>query len=319
MADIDYYKVLGVKRDASQDDIKRAYRRLAKQYHPDRNPDDSSAEKKFKEVQQAYDVLSNPEKREQYDQFGTVGVGHWTTDNHGQKVYEWGGGTRINIDDLEDLFSVFQGAGRSASPFEEVFRHRGGPRRAPRQQPQQGSDIAQNISLTFDQAVNGATVSITRRPRSGRSPTTGSVKIPPGVETGQKIRLRGEGQPGRNGGPPGDLIIHCTVEPHAYFRRVGQDIHLDVPVGIDEATLGTRLEVPTLTGPVTVTVPAGTKSGAKLRLRGRGGAKPGSAERGDQFVIIQIVPPSNVNDELRKALESLRTDGDNPRSASPWA
>ncbi len=315
----DYYKVLGVKRSASQEEIKRAYRKLAKRYHPDRNPDDPSAEQKFKEVQQAYQVLSHPDKRAEYDRFGEAGVGQWTTGQRGQKVYQWGTKSSVNLDDLEDLMSAFGGGGGRASVFDQFF---GGIRRGrgPAPAPTRGADEERRISLSFEQAVNGAVVSVQLSSKDdGRSETL-EVKIPPGVEDGQRIRMSGRGHRGRGGGPPGDFYLVCSIQPHPYFKRRDADIYIEVPVTVAEAALGAKIEVPVIDGPVTLTLPPGTPSGAKLRLKGRGFRKRGRKEQGDQYVIINIVPPKPLTDEQRRLFEQLREqDRSDPRARCAWS
>jgi DnaJ-class molecular chaperone len=314
----DYYEILGVSRSASPDEIKRAYRAAAKKYHPDRNPDNAAAEQKFKDVQQAYSVLRDPKKRADYDQFGEAGVGSWSTDPRGQRVYQWGGGSAVNIDDLEDLMSAF-GGGQRASVFEEIFgggRKRGRTRRPT---PQRGADEEKRITLSFEQAIHGATVSI--KLRSGHDGRTESleVKIPPGVEDGKKIRLKGKGHPGLNGGPPGDLLLMCSVKAHPFFTRRGSDIYLDVPVTVTEAAMGARIEVPSLDGWATVTLPAGTSSGARLRLKGHGVKQAGSQGRGDLYIVIGIVPPKTLTDEQRSLFEQLRAcESADPRAKCNW-
>lgn len=314
----DYYEVLGVGRTASQDEIKRAYRAGAKKYHPDRNPNDPAAEEKFKEVQQAYRVLGDPKKRAEYDQFGEAGVGRWSTDPRGQRVYQWGGGSAVNVEDLEDLMSAF-GGGRRASIFDEFFRPRQGAGAA-RPMPRRGADLQQQISLSFEQAIHGTTVNVKLRSGSNGPVESLDVKIPAGVEDGRKIRLKGKGQAGTEGGPRGDLLLACSVRPHPYFTRRGTDIYLDVPVTVAEAALGAKLEVPSLDGRVTVTLPAGTPGGTKLRLRGRGVTKRGSHGRGDQYIVISIVPPKRLTDEQRKVFEQLRDhDPTDPRADCRWS
>ncbi len=319
MADRDYYTILEVNRSATPEQIKRAYRGKAKEYHPDRNPGDASAEARFKEVQQAHNVLSDPEKRAQYDQFGKAGVGQWAPGHGGQRVYHWGTQSSIDADDLEDLLSAFGGGrSRGASVFEQIF---GGGRRGRVAPPsiKRGEDEEHRVTLTFEQAINGTTVALqVRSPRSSRGETI-EVKIPPGVEEGQKIRVKGKGRPGHGGGPPGDLFLICCTVPHAYFRRQGPDIYVDVPVSVTEAALGGKVEVPTLDGRATVTLPPGTPGGAKLRLRGRGVAQRGRSQRGDQYVVINIVPPRALTDEQRATFEKLREqDQSDPRAQCPW-
>ncbi len=312
----DYYEVLGVSRSATEAEIKRAYRSLAKKHHPDRNPGDASAEAKFKEVQRAYSTLSDPKKRAEYDQFGEAGVGQWKTTPQGQKVYQWGGGSTVGAEDLEDLFSAF-GGGEAPSVFEQFFD--GGGRRSGRRAPvRRAEDEVRDITLSFDQAVHGATIALQLTSGRDSHMQTLEVKIPPGVEEGQKIRLKGR-VPGLNGGPPGDLLLRCSITPHPYFTRSGADIYVEVPVSIPEAALGAKVEVPSLDGRSTVTLPPGIASGAKLRLKGRGVTKAGGLQRGDQYVVIQIVPPKPLTEEQQRLFEQLRSvDQSNPREHCPW-
>lgn len=336
MAGADYYDILGVSRNASDEEIKRAYRRLAKQYHPDRTKNDPAATAKFKEVSEAYEVLSDKQKRAQYDQFGKAGVGH-VEDHNGRKVYTWGGGSStIDMDDLEDLFSAFGSAGPRrraagggpgdvASIFEQMFGGRGnGPRVDPagwqtRTAPRRagGQNVERPVRLTFEQAIQGATVEIDRA-AGGRRETI-SVRIPPGVSDGQRIRLRGQGGPGRGGGPAGDLLIVCQVQPHRYFRRAGNDIVIDVPISIQEAVLGGTVDVPTLHGTMTMKVPPGVASGTRLRLKGKGVPAGDGRPLGDQYAVIQIVPPKNLTNEQKQAFERLAGEIEyQPRREVAW-
>lgn len=315
----DYYKILGVGRSASEDEIRRAYRKLSKKYHPDRNSA-PEAVGQFKAVQEANGVLSDAKKRAEYDQFGDVAVGHFQKGAGGQEVYQWGGGSTVDVGDLEELLSMFgQGrAGRRPSVFDGMF---GGGRRGRQAEapPERGADEHRRISLTFKQAVDGAEVTVKLKSASGATDETLSVKIPPGVSDGQKIRLRGRGRSGRGGGGRGDLILICHTETHPHFRRKGSDLHVDVPVTVTEAVLGAKIEVPTLDGPATVSVPPGTAAGIKLRLRGRGGKLSSGEGRGDLYVLIKIVPPKVLTDEQRKLFEQIRDAGDGtPRADLGW-
>lgn len=314
----DYYEILGVSQKASADEIKRAYRTLSKKYHPDRNADDPTAEGRFKEVQQAYSVLKDPKKRREYDEFGEAGVGQWSTDPRGQKVYQWGSGSKVSTDDLEDLFSAFGGGGSHASIFDQFFGGQGRGR-GPEARPTRGADETLLVSLSFDQAVHGATITVQVHGAGDGKRQTLDVKVPPGVEDGQKIRVQGRAHAGRHGGPPGDLLLICSVKPHRYFRRQGADIYLDVPVTVTEAVLGAKLEVPSVDGRTTVTLPPGKPSGTRLRLKGHGIRKKGGADRGDQYVVIQIVPPKNLTNEQRQHFEELRPyDTVDPRGQCGW-
>jgi len=299
----DFYKTLGVAESATQDEIKRAYRVQAKKFHPDRNPDNPTAEERFKEVQEAYSVVGDAKKRAEYDQFGEVGVGQWATDPGGNRSYQWGG-SAVDMEDLEDLFSAFGGGGRRASIFDQFTG--GGRGRTAHSPPKRGTDQEQRINLTFEQALFGTSVTLSLRSASSGHTESLDVKIPPGVQDGQKIRLKGKGQPGARGGPAGDLLLVCSVAGHPFFTRRGADIYLDVPVTISEAALGAKIDIPTLDGRATVTLPPGTTSGSKLRLRGRGAKKRNTDERGDQYAVVTIVPPKELTDEQRACLESLR-------------
>lgn len=310
MAGKDFYAILGVLKSAPAEQVKRAYRELSKKYHPDRNPDDPTAERQFKEVQEAYQVLKDPRKRAEYDEYGDVAVGNFRTQPGGDRVYQWGDST-VDVGDLEDLFSVFGGAQSRPQPsiFEQLFKRaqkQNAPRTKPRSTPQRGADEEKPISLTFDQAVNGATVVI--RLRSSRQPgktESLEVKIPPSVDTGQKIRIKGRGHKGKNGGEMGDMLLTCAVEDHPFFTRQGADVYLEVPVTVSEAALGAKIEVPSLEDVTTVTLPAGTPSGTKLRLIGQGGPKQNGRGRGDQYIVIRIVPPKELTDEQKRLFEEL--------------
>jgi DnaJ-class molecular chaperone len=353
MAERDYYQVLEVPRNASPDQIKSAYRKLAKKYHPDRNRGDKSAETRFKEVHEAYEVLNDPTKRRAYDQFGHAGVhggagpaggagwrpgpGAGRAGPGGERVYTWGsqggpGGAEVPIEDIEDLFSIFGGGyGQQrptggGSPFEEFFGRAGrrgaGARRGPaapaEPPPAAGRDIEHEVMLGFDEAIHGTRLDL-QISRDGARGETVSVKIPPGVRDGQRIRIRGKGQTAAEGGPAGDLYIVARVQPHPYFRRVDNDIYLDLPLTLTEAALGTRVEIPTLEGKTVLTVPPGTPGGAKLRLKNLGVKPPGAAPRGHQYAIIRIVPPKKLTPEQVQLLEQFRATGENsPREGLGW-
>jgi len=336
MPERDYYKVLGLSRTASADEVKRAYRKLAKKYHPDRNPDDKAAETRFKEVQSAYEVLSDPQKRKAYDQFGHAGPAGqgWRAGPAGPHVYTWksGGGPDIPVENLEDLFQVFAGGagigrGRSGpSSFEELFSGMGGPgRQARRTRPGAAEtatdrDIEHPATLTFEQAIHGTTLDLCLTPggRTGSRETV-SIKIPPGVANGQRIRVRGKGNPGRRGTPPGDLYIVCNIQPHPYFRRVGNDIYLELPLSMTEAALGTKVEIPTLAGRTVLRVPPGTPSGTKLRLKNKGVKPPGTKPQGHQYAVVRIIPPKPLSPRQKELLQELRDTGEgSPRENVGW-
>jgi len=380
MADRDYYEILEIPRSASPDQIKTAYRRLAKRYHPDRNRNDKSAEGRFKELHQAYEVLNDPAKRRAYDQYGHAGVhgmggggpggghgagwrptgaGGWQTGPGGQRVYTYGGpgfggygGTggagaqEVPIEDIEDLFSIFGGgpsagpgsaggnAGAGSSAFEGFFNKMGGGRgrgrgggrgRASRQESavEQGAELEHEARLGFLQAIHGAQLEL-RITRGDREETV-TVKIPPGVRDGQRIRVRGKGHPGIGGGQAGDLYIKVRIEPHPYWRRVDDDIYLELPLNLTEAALGTKVDIPTLEGRTVLTVPPGTPCGAKLRLKNQGVRPPGNGKgegdkpRGHQYMVVKIVPPKTLTPEQTRLLEEFRQCGENnPRADVGW-
>jgi DnaJ-class molecular chaperone len=328
MAKRDYYEVLGVPRTATEAEIKRAYRRLAKQHHPDRNKGSPDAEAKFKEVQEAYDVLSEADKRAKYDQFGHVGPSGfpagggfrpggfqpgdgstWTWSTTGEQQFDFG--------DIMDMFDLGgrgpSKGGKAGSVFEQVFGRRArGPGRASETGPPPG-DIEHEIPLTFEQAIHGTTLDLQLEGRSRHAERI-SVRVPPGVNDGQRVRVRGKGQPDAGGRPASDLYVVCRVHPHAYFLRYDQDIYLNVPITITEATLGAKIDLPTIDGTRTVTIPPGTASGAKLRLAGLGVPDPKGGGRGDHYVVIKIVPPKRLTDEQRRLVEGLaESDLGSPR------
>lgn len=325
MSHRDYYEILGVSRSASADEIKRSYRRLAKQHHPDRNPGNPEAEAKFKEAQGAYSVLSDTTKRAEYDQFGRAGVGDWQQRQGGQRVYSWGGGSQINSEDLEDLFSAFGGGGgggSQASVFEQFFGGRGqgsAPRR--RASPSRGDDVDHAVRLTFDQSLDGTKIELRLTDKgNGSQSQTLTVTVPPGVDDGQRIRVRGKGRPGSNGGPAGDLFLVCSVAPHPYLRRAGRDLFLDLPISLTEAALGTTIEVPTLDGRASLKIPPGTAGGSKLRLRGKGIPANRKQGDGDLYAVIKIVTPTQLTEKQQQLLEQLASELDaHPRQGLTWS
>jgi len=341
------YDALGVSKTASQDEIKKAYRKLVRQYHPDKNPGDKEAEERFKEVQAAYDVLSDPDKRKQYDAFGSG-------DGRG-----FPGGARVDFDfgDIGDLFGGFGGLG-------DIFG-----RGAQRQRSGRGADLEVEVSLSFEDSLRGIETKIPveaeaacrecggsgAQPGSapqvcpqckGRGVTVESqglfglsqtcprchgsgtviekpcprcrgtgrerrakrytVKIPAGVKDGTKIRLKGKGEPGFGGGPPGDLIVVTRVADSPLYERRGSDLVVDVPVTFADAALGSSVEVPTPEGPVALKVPAGSESGKLLRIKGRGAPKLRGNGRGDVLARLKIAVPKKPNKKERELLEQLQ-------------
>lgn len=325
MGQRDYYDVLGVARSATGDEIKRAYRKLAKRYHPDRNKDDKSAETKFKEVQEAYEVLSDDKKRTMYDQFGHAGSGYQSPPG-GRATQTWPPTGGVDINDIfEELMGGPARRGRSSSPFQSVFSgFGGGGATSQRQvQPRRGNDVEQAVHLSFEQAIHGTTVelSITRDDGSRRKDRERlHVQIPAGVREAQRIRLQGKGESGHAGGRPGDLYIICKIKAHSYFRREDDDIFLNLPISIAEATLGATVDVPTIDGLTSVKIPAGTASGTKLRLKGKGTLRAKGQGRGDQFVVIKVVPPKKLSDEQKASLKSWSESvQEDPRRNVHWA
>ncbi len=287
------YDVLGVPRNADASAIKKAYRKLARGSHPDQNPDDPGAEERFKEIGRAYAVLSDPEQRRAYDEFGDVAL-HPNFDAEQARAASRVGG-------FADLGSL----------FEDLL---GGAQRGRR--PRRGADLETTLDLDFIDAALGCErrISLRRSAADGSAPVTLSldIRIPAGVRGGTKIRLAGKGSPGLAGGPPGDLLAQVRVHKHRLFRRRGRDILLDADVSIPEAALGTEFEVPTLDGKVMLRIPPGTDSGSKLRLRGKGIPASGGAPAGDLYVKIRIRVPKHLDEEARrqvKDLESLGPDG----------
>lgn len=286
MAD-DPYSVLGVAKDATEDQIRAAYRKLAKQYHPDLNPGDKAAEERFKAVASAHDLLSDAERRARYDRGEIDAAGQERPPPQYQRTYrdfaQGRQGSRygaMDEDDLGDILSGVFGMGRGAGGTIQM----------------RGADRRYTLAVSFLDAARGSTQ---RLALPGGD--TLDVRVPPGTETGQVLRLRGKGGPGRGGGPPGDALIEVEVEPHRFFRREGTDIHLDLPVTVSEAVLGAKVQVPTLSGPVTMTVPAGSDAGTRLRLRGRGIPAHGDRPAGDQHVTLRVVV-GPADDALREFL-----------------
>jgi curved DNA-binding protein len=296
----DYYDVLGVPRDAGQDEIRRAYRKLAREYHPDLNAD-PEAEDRFKELGEAYEVLSDPDKRGRYDRLGT----QWRAQEDAP------GGS-----DFEDFFAQ-QGFSRGTGPefddgvFSEFFERLFGDGAAPRASgPLRGRDREAVLELSLEDALTGA-----RRRLSLADGHSVTVNIPAGVREGQHIRVAGQGAAGRDGGPAGDLYLLVRFKPHPRFRRQGDDLHVEVRVAPWEATLGATVPVPTLTGTAQVRVPAGSSSGRRLRLRGRG-LPTADGERADLYATVQIAVPKHPSEEERELLEKLAAVSEfNPREA----
>ena len=351
----DYYKILGVDKNASQDEVKKAFRKLARKYHPDLNPGDKGSEQKFKELNEAYGILSDPKKRTQYDQFGSSPFGPGGPGYEGfqgrdyRESFDHGG--------FADIFSDLFGAG--ARPETSYAK---------------GPDLVMGIQLSLEEAFAGVTMPIsfnrevpcrscngtgasvsqpcdacngtgsvkvskgffkmsqvcpvcrgTGRKITKACPACGGrgktiatesvkVKIPAGADTGSRVKLRGMGGAGTGGGPAGDLLIDITVKPHSIFKRKGDDIYLDLPVTFGEATLGAKIEVPTLDGISAMTLPPGTQGGQRLKLSGKGMPSPKSGARGNQYVDIEIVVPKNLDGRAKERVKDIETlYKENPR------
>jgi molecular chaperone DnaJ len=318
MADKSYYDILGVKKDASEADIKKAYRKLARKYHPDVNPNKKEAETRFKELSEAYAVLSDKEKREQYDRLG-------------KEAFSFSGGAggpfpggRSPFEGFD--FELFTGrggrggarrgaarrGGAGAGDFRDIFSDLFGGGAGFTPEPQPGNDFEAETSIEFRDAVQGTTLELQIPGPDGRVEKT-KVKVPEGVADGQKIRIRGKGSPGIQGGPPGDLIVLVHVRPHPFFERRGDDIHIDLPITIGEAIRGAEIEVPTIRGPVRAKIPAGTQGGQTFRLSGKGVKR--KSRTGDEYYRVQIVVPKNVPPSMREAIDDLdRLCAESPRA-----
>lgn len=312
MAEPDYYEVLGVPRDATPDAIKKAYRGMARKYHPDVNPGDKKAESKFKEAQHAYDILSDAEKRSMYDRYGSAAFEGMAAAGPRAGAQEWAyrqGGPGYESFDFSEFFGPGAAGAQEETGggiFEELLgRVRGGRggRRGGGAGPRPGRNLEAHLTIPFLTAVRGGetTVEIERDHRRESL----VVKIPPGIESGARLRLRGQGEPGEKGGTPGDLTIVVTVEPHPYFTREGRNLSVEVPVTIPEAVLGAKVDVPTLDGLRSVTIPPGSSSGLKLRLRGQGLPAVGDKPEGDLFIVVKIVVPKHVDDESRRLIREF--------------
>ena len=344
MAKKDYYKLLGIDKNATQDEIKRAFRKQARKYHPDVNPDEDRSGEKFKKINEAYRVLSDEEKREMYDKFGVTegempkgdqggpggpGGGVYRTPDGRTVYYSSGGpgggdfdfgdifggmggrsgsGQASSFDffsDLEDIFDVFGGGGksrstRSSSPF---------GRRTSRNAPQEGQDLKYDMTIDFMDAFYGDKKRIQFTNPQTRSTETLTVKIPKGIREGQKLRLKGKGMPGTNGGKSGDLYINIHINDHPVFERKGDDVYVDAEIPFTTAALGGQIQVQGINRNLNVSVPAGTEDGTVLRLKNQGFSIISSENRGNLMVRIKIKVPSNLNKKQKQLLEELKKTG----------
>ena len=295
MAQVDYYKALGVEKGASADDIKKAFRKLAVKYHPDRNPDNKAAEDKFKEINEAYAVLSDPDKKQKYDTFGSSGFHQQYSQEDIFRGFDFGNA-------YKDMGGGFGG--------EDIFSRlfgRGGGRGGFRSAPQRGADHEMELTVSFRDAAHGAEKLIAFR-RNGQREEL-KVKIPAGVDNGSKIRISGKGAQGEAGGTPGDLFLIIHVLPDPVFVRDGGDLFVERSIPFSAACLGISLDVPTLEGDKRIKVPAGMQPGTKIRLKGCGIKAVGSNAKGDLYVKISVHIPETLNSEQRKLVEGLAGKG----------
>ncbi|MBC8248810.1 MAG: DnaJ domain-containing protein [Anaerolineales bacterium] len=294
----DYYKILGVDRNAEEKEIKKTYRKLARQYHPDVNPGDKVAEERFKGINEAYEVLSDPEKRQKYDRLGSSWQ-QWQGMGRDPGGFDWsqwfsqaqpgGGRTRVEYVDLSNFFqSIFGGMGATQT------------------RPRRGQDYTQPVEITLEEAFQGATRMIQKDGRRLE------VKIPPGVRTGSRVRVAGEGSPGMAGGASGDLYLEVTVVSHSVFEREEDDLHCEVPISLYTAVLGGEVKLPTLSGDVMLKIPPWTQGGRIFRLRGKGMPNlRNPKKRGDLYARLMVQVPQKLSEreeELFRELASLRQD-----------
>ncbi len=307
-AEFDPYSVLEVGRSATHDEIRTSYKKLARKYHPDANVDDPSALEKFKQVQVAWDILGDKEKRQNFDKYGSPDGPHVRSGPAAEgpgagQTWTWSSADGGEVPfDIEELFGGRSPFGGSGSGTRRGSR---GARRG--DWPVRGQDVRTEIEVPFTVAAEGGMYDLHLQRSSGGGPETLSVKVPAGIDTGTVIRLAGQGEPGINGGTAGDLLVAVRVAKHPYFRREGSNLLLDVPVGIVEATLGAKVEIPTLSeGTVLMSVPPGSSSGTKLRLKGKGIVNRATTQRGDQLAVLKIVAPKELNDRTRELLNELK-------------
>ncbi len=322
----DYYKILGVPRNASQVEIQKAYRELARKYHPDLHPEDKDAKKKFQQIQQAFEVLNDPEKRELYDRYGTAFEAAGAGGPHGQTFY-WRSSPDVEFRtrgfedfDFSQFFGDRFGKGGAFS-FEDLFeqlRTAGGTRgKRTTRAPARGVDLESELEVPFSIAITGGRWIFGFRRPSGDLATI-SVNIPAGIEDGKKIRLRGQGAPSPTGGPPGDLILTVRVRPHAYFERKGKNLYVKIPITIPEAVNGTKVDVPSPRGTISLKIPPGTSSGQKLRVRGFGVPSEEDSP-GDLIAEVMIVLPERLDPSVKESLKGLEAYyGRDPRADLHW-
>ena len=298
MATTDYYKALGVDKSASGEDIKKAFRKLAVKYHPDRNPNDKAAEDKFKDINEAYAVLSDPKKKDEYDTYGSSGFHKQYSQEDIFRGFDFGNAYKdMGAGGAEDIFSRLFGGSFA----------RGGARGGFRAGPQRGGDLEMEVEISFRDAAQGSEKQIAFR-RSGQREEL-KIKIPAGVDNGSKIRITGKGGQGEGGGPDGDLFLIMRVLPDQLFTRDGGDLFVDRTIPFSSACLGTSLDVPTLESDKRIKVPAGIQPGTKIRLKGCGIKPLGSNAKGDLYVRISVHVPETLNAGQQKLVEELSKKG----------
>lgn len=302
MAKKDYYEILGVSRNTSPEEIKKAYRKLARKHHPDVNVNSKDAEARFKEISEAYDTLSDPDKKKKYDLFGQQAAQSGFDPTRAYSNYGPGS---------EGFDNIFRGDGAG---FQDIFSDLfGAAHRGRTAGPRAGHDVQYSMEISFEDAVRGLTTQLSLNHEKI------SVKIPPGVDSGSKIRIPGKGEPGGSGGPRGDLYIVTKVRTHPYLERKGDHIYLEVPVSFTEAILGAKIRVPTIEGMIQLTIPPGTQSGQKLRIAGKGFPHLRGGARGDQFVVIKITVPKDVDERSVQLIRDFeRMNPEDPRSKLRW-
>lgn len=318
----DYYAALGLSRDASPEAIKAAFRKLARKYHPDVAKDKTNAEAKFKEINEAYEVLSDPEKRKKYDELGADWERGYPPPNGAAQGWAGAGGPmreeyHFGGTGFSDFFEQFFGRGRRSADFDDVFRNaraRGGQAPA-----EKGADVEGDILVTLDEVLHGSLRTINLRrvnPDSGEGETESfKVRIPPGAQDARRIRVPGKGHPGQDGGEPGDLYLRVRIAAHPDFEVRGADLYHELDLAPWEAVLGTQVMVPTLDGRIKLRIPPGTTSGRELRIRGHGLPHAKSQERGDLYVAVRVQVPEEITAEEKSLWEKLsKTSRFDPRA-----
>ncbi len=303
MATKDYYHILGVNKNASEEEIKRAYRKLAMKYHPDKNPNRKEAEERFKEINEAYAVLSDKEKRKQYDTFGAEGFRQRFTQ---EDIFR-------GFDMEEILSSLFGGrgkrefryGGRGGFDFGDLFGQTGYQDMG--RMPQKGEDILYELAISLEESAFGGEKRISYR-KNGKIEEV-SVKIPRGILSGKRLRLAGKGMEGKNGGPSGDLYLQINIKEHPFFIREGDDLIVDKEINFSEAVMGTTVEVPTLEGKKNLKIPPGTQNHTKMRLKGLGIPHFQGEGRGDEYVKVIVRVPKKLTEKSRKLIEELAKEG----------